>query len=122
MNEQRAAVKHCGDKNEQISQQEQQTNQGANSAIVVALFKKLGRGRAVVTVVNGQDNFGQDDQPYHGCQFPPRQEHHLIPVHAHQLISTQIGQRDRARNDDPAETFTGKKHLFSRGAQPTLCG
>ena len=44
----------------------------------------------------------------------------MVAVHANQLVCAEVCQRNRARNDDPAEAFSGKEHLISPRSATTL--
>ena len=89
--------------------------------VVIFALQQFCRRRAVVSVVNRDEHIGENEQADDSGELPPCQEQHLVPVHAHQLISREICQRDRAGDEVPAQAAIREKIVMLRAAITGRC-
>ncbi len=71
--------------------------------ITVFLLQQFRRGGALLAVIYGQEDEGENEQTNDGGEFPPCQQRHLVAVHADQLVGAEIGQRDGPGHKIPAQ-------------------
>ena len=115
LHEQRTRIDHGREINQDVTQQEQRGNHGTNARPVIALFQQLGDGGAIVAIVNRHKYESEQQQANETRQFPPGEQQHLVAVHPHQLIGRKVGQRDGARDKEPAQPTTCEEDFTIRG-------
>ena len=101
LHEHRAGVEHDRQQDEHVADQKQHRNEPAQARIAEAPFEQLGRRRALVLVVHRHEHVGEHEQTGRGAELPPGDEQHLRPVHADDLLGTDVGQQQRAGDERP---------------------
>ena len=92
--EQGPGVDHRGLENEHVNKEEHGRHQRANVLAVVAQFQQFRGGGAVVPVVDRQEDFRQHQQPHKAAEFPDCEQQHLVAIHPHQLVRTEVCEGD----------------------------
>ena len=107
--EQRAGVERDRQIDEQIAGQEQRRDESAQGRRVIAFLQQFGRSGAALAIIDRQEHQRENGEAGHGRKFPPRQQQHLLPVHANQLIGGQVGEGDGAGDERPGQPTAGEE-------------
>ena len=99
----RTRVEHDRQKDQNVAQQENGRDGRTDVFVVIAALKQLGDGRAFVFVVDGDENFREEDEADDGGELPENEQQHLAAVHADERIGVEVGERDRPGDENPGE-------------------
>ena len=112
--EQAAAVERGRQVDDHVAEQEQARDQRADAAPAVTPLEEFRHRGAVVAVVDRHEHEGEDHQPDETRDLPPREQQHLVAVHAHELVGREVRERDRPGDERPREPAAREEHLLAR--------
>jgi hypothetical protein len=112
--EQAARIERGRKIDQHVAGQEQSRNQRPDAASAITLFQQFGDGGALLAVIDRHEHKGEDQQAEEPADLPPRQQRHLVAVHPYQLIGGKVGERDRARHEQPRQLAPGKVDILRR--------
>jgi hypothetical protein len=111
LEKQRARVEHDREIDEHVAEQEEDRDAGAQVFRSILPLEQLRRGRAIVAIIDRQEDVAEHQQACDRRQLPPGKQEHLVAVHPDKLVRRKVGERDRPRHERPAQVSAGKEEL-----------